>query len=465
MERYFVHTSYWQDLIAGDIDITFGVKGSGKSALYVALLSAVELRERGTFVVAGERPQGTPAFEDLGKGDALTEPEFEELWRLYFLALVADLLRQEKAQGSTARSIIALVESAGLIPYDRNLPALLRRVREHVARVRGIETGLGLDPTTGAPTIITAKLAVGAAAPLGSARGESLQSLLESADRALVENAISMWIALDRLDAAFSMAPTLERDCLRALLRVYLDCRNLEAVELKIFLRRDVMARLMQGGFAEASHLIRTATIGWDPPSTLVNLIARRVLSCAAIVEYLDVDSAAVLADYEAQETLLRRIVGSVDGIDGIHWVLARCVNGSRTAMPREVIQLLEAARRHELQRLDLGQEAPISGAVLGPESLAAGLKNVSTVRLVNTIYAENAKLQPYIQVMESQGSELTGRQLGSLWQTDASETRSIASGIVDAGVLQRMPMVDGEDRFLIPPLYRPALHIREGQA
>jgi hypothetical protein len=464
LEQYFVHTSYWQELVAGDIDITYGVKGSGKSALYMALLTATEVRDRGTLVVAGERPKGTPAFGDLGKGDSLSEPEFEDLWRLYFLALIADVLREQNAQGASARSIIAKVEAAGLIPYNRNLPGLLRHVRALVGRVRGVETGLGLDPATGAPTSMTAKLAVEDTPSLLIPAGESLQAMLETADHALVENALSVWIALDRLDVAFSGAPILERNCLRALLRVYLDCRNLEASDIKIFLRRDVMARLMQGGFAEASHLIRTATIGWEPPSTLVNLIATRVLSRPEIATALDVDPTTVLADYGAQEDVLGRVLGTIDGVRGIDWVLGHCINGSRTAMPREVIQLLDAARRHEIQRLDLGHAGHPSGALLSPESLLEGLKHVSTARLVQTIYAENPKLQAYIQRLDSQATELTGRQLGLLWKTDEEETDALTTGIVDVGVFQRMPMIDGEDRFLIPPLYRPALNIREGR-
>lgn len=34
LSRYFVKTAEWNSLLGGDVDVIFGSKGSGKSALY-----------------------------------------------------------------------------------------------------------------------------------------------------------------------------------------------------------------------------------------------------------------------------------------------------------------------------------------------------------------------------------------------------------------------------------------------
>ena len=39
LARYFVQTDQWRQLYAGDADVVYGLKGSGKSALYFSLLA------------------------------------------------------------------------------------------------------------------------------------------------------------------------------------------------------------------------------------------------------------------------------------------------------------------------------------------------------------------------------------------------------------------------------------------
>lgn len=62
LSTYFVETDHWQRLYRGDIDVVYGPKGSGKSALYSLLLSkSTELFDRSTLLVAGENPRGATA--------------------------------------------------------------------------------------------------------------------------------------------------------------------------------------------------------------------------------------------------------------------------------------------------------------------------------------------------------------------------------------------------------------------
>ena len=66
LASYFVETDQWRRIFAGEVDIVFGDKGAGKSAIYSLLVSRAEdLFDRGIVLVPAEKPRGTPAFKDL----------------------------------------------------------------------------------------------------------------------------------------------------------------------------------------------------------------------------------------------------------------------------------------------------------------------------------------------------------------------------------------------------------------
>ena len=87
LKSYFVETEQWRRKIAGDVDVVYGPKGSGKSAIYSLLQSEFDtLRvKRRIVVIAAENPRGTPAFRDLVDDPPASEDEFRGLWKLYFL--------------------------------------------------------------------------------------------------------------------------------------------------------------------------------------------------------------------------------------------------------------------------------------------------------------------------------------------------------------------------------------------
>src|SRR6266581_206805 len=95
LHAYFVETEHWRKLLSGDVDIVFGAKGAGKSALYSLLVAQKEKLRLGrrTLFIAAENPRGTPAFRDLTTTPPLSEEHFRSLWKLYFLSLAANYIR------------------------------------------------------------------------------------------------------------------------------------------------------------------------------------------------------------------------------------------------------------------------------------------------------------------------------------------------------------------------------------
>src|SRR5258708_7544698 len=89
LNKYFVQTDQWTRIFSGAVDVIYGPKGSGKSALYALLLSREgELFDRGVIVVAAENPKGAPAFQDLKINPPASEHEFIGLWKTYLLSLL-----------------------------------------------------------------------------------------------------------------------------------------------------------------------------------------------------------------------------------------------------------------------------------------------------------------------------------------------------------------------------------------
>ena len=95
LAAYFVETDLWRRVQTGDVDVVYGPKGSGKSALYLLALSKrAAFASRGIFVIQAENPRGNVAFSQVVNDPPTSEQEFIALWKLYFLTLVGTQLRE-----------------------------------------------------------------------------------------------------------------------------------------------------------------------------------------------------------------------------------------------------------------------------------------------------------------------------------------------------------------------------------
>lgn len=66
LKDYFVQTSSWQKILRGEIDVIYGPKGAGKSAIYVLVQDYVDyLFDKNVFLVSAENIRGDPAFKSL----------------------------------------------------------------------------------------------------------------------------------------------------------------------------------------------------------------------------------------------------------------------------------------------------------------------------------------------------------------------------------------------------------------
>jgi hypothetical protein len=146
-------------------------------------------------------------------------------------------------------------------------------------KAESVEGGLTIDPGTGVPNGITGKITL--CEPNVTLRDQGFLTadrLMAYANTALKEPGKQIWLLLDRLDVAFAETHELERNALRALFRAYRDLAEQDAIKLKIFLRSDILSRITETGFREASHIIELVVLDWNHAS-LLNLVIRRMIS------------------------------------------------------------------------------------------------------------------------------------------------------------------------------------------
>jgi hypothetical protein len=150
-------------MLAGDVDIVFGPKGSGKSAIYATLLNRSDrLLDKRIVLVSAENPRGAPAFRDLVTNPPASEAEFVSLWKLFTLSLIGRALVKLEVRDEAAKRVQATLHDAGLLPGRLvTLRTIVRAAREYARRLmqaEALETTLNVDALTGLPTGVSARI-------------------------------------------------------------------------------------------------------------------------------------------------------------------------------------------------------------------------------------------------------------------------------------------------------------------
>ena len=473
LHAYFVETDQWNRIFRGDVDVVYGAKGSGKSAIYSLLLKhAAELRRRGVNVVPAENPRGTPVFANLVEDPPTTEQEFRGLWKLYFLCLIANNLRKSRVSSGPGLAVVQSVEQAGLLPADSSLRGMLRLALDYVRnllKAESIEGGIKLDPTTGMPAGVTGKITLREPGTSQRAKGvNSADTLLKLANDALTESGQEIWLLLDRLDVAFAESHELESNALRAVFRVYLDLMAFERIALKIFLRTDIWRRITSEGFREASHITRHITLSWES-SSLLNLVIRRAIHNEGIRRLYSVDPQEVLRSTANQEALFykmfpRQVDAGSRKPSTFDWMLSRTCDGSKQTAPRELIHLLSCARDVQLKKLEIGQPEPPNGALFDRTALKEALPEVSKVRYEQTLCAEYPDLRDQLEKLKAEKTQQTAKTLAKIWGVDKERALSAAERLTEVGFFEKRTIAS-EPIFWVPFLYRDSLEMIQGPA
>ncbi len=467
LSSYFVKTEQWNSLVSGDVDVIFGSKGSGKSALYTLLLNnAGEFRDNGIALLSAEKPTGKTVFADITIEPPTIENEFVTLWKVYICQLIVSWLMDQKICDGRAEEVATHLIDAGLIEDDNTLRKLVNRAKAFAKKLTNIESAEGGITFEGG---VTGKITFREPSQEHHKEGfRSVDELLSNLNQHLESKKLSVWVLCDRLDVAFDESIELEKNALRALFKVYRDIEEYQSIRLKIFLRNDIWRRITQDGFREASHITRTTTISWTDRN-LMNLIVSRSLGNESLALHYEVNIEEVLSDYQKQVELYYKMfpkqvdVGEKQS-DTFNWIKSRVRDGLNNVAPREIIHYYNESLVQERKEQELGNDAIEDPNILSRQSIKNASYEVSKVRTEQTIFAEYSELKRYILALENNKAEHTLESLSSVWELEKPTVEKVANELADIGFFESR-MAKSEGIYKVPFLYRSYLTISQGKA
>ncbi len=473
LEKYFVATDQWNRVYSGEVDVVYGPKGSGKSAIYTLLdKKKTELFDRNILICSAENLRGSTAFSEIVSDPPPSERSFVALWKLYFLIISASTLREYGVLNEDAKGLIAALEKADLLPVKGSLAQFFKSAKRLIwsyisSDVESVDWTIALDPATGMP-IASRKAVYRARADKSEVEVDiPLDELISIADTALSRSGYSLWILFDRLDVAFNDTPDLERNALRALFRMYNDFKGHDSINLKIFVRDDIWERISEGGFADASHITRTTRIEWSLEG-LVNLFVRRLLNNSAVVDYLSVVPDDITSDFSKQVDTIKRIlpdkVETGKNPETFKWMMNRIQDASGKPAPRELIHLADMARQTQISKLERGESEPLNEILFDRSVFKSALKEVSTVRYNQTFVAENPSLKEFSDRLRNQKAEQNVETLAKIWNCRPEEAHGYAERMTKAGFFEKRDN-DIFQSYWVPFVYRDALELVQGKA
>lgn len=465
LQKYFVKTVHWEQLAAGGVDIVYGAKGSGKSALYTSLVQqAPAFEKKRIIIVSAENPRGATIFKSILTDPPPSESEFTGLWKLYILVLAAKTIRERLSDHTHAKPLLHALETAKLLPISNDLGSYFRAATAYMKGwferdKASVEHELSYDPTNATPTV---KRKVKYAKKQDKHPDLPLDELLAAADKILVERGMTLWIAFDRLDVAFVESPKLERNALRALFRAYNDLKARSQIKLKIFVRDDVWRRIIEGGFTEASHITKSIHIEWSP-ETLLNLLVLRLIANDKLRNFYKAKTTEVRGSYDKQVELFYRIfpdkVATGRNPETLDWIVSRASDGTKVGKPREVIHLVDVARQNQIRELERGGKEPPAEQLIDRAAIAGALPLVSKVFYEQTLLAEHPDLKRFLDELQGQKATQTLPSLSKIWNLKMDKTVEIAKRLVDIGFFEKR----GSESYWVPFLLRPALNLVQG--
>lgn len=471
--KYFLETEDWRRVIGGEVDVIYGNKGAGKSAIYSILeKNRDELFDRNILLTTAENPRGNTVFEGLSIHPPTGQIEFVRLWKLYFLIITVSEFSDWNVKNKHFLELQNILEDSDLIPAHKGLRAILKKCRDYISnimRVESLEPGVGLNEVSGLPADIHLKISFREPSTKELAAGiKSIETLYEILDKGLKEEKFTLWIAVDRLDVAFTENLELEANALKALFKTYRDLAMLENLKIKIFLRNDIWKRITEEGIREGSHITKSLTLEWNRES-LVNLITRRILNNKEIIIQYNLEYQAVVDKFSEQEKLFYRLFPNQIDIGDkkpktIDWIVGRLRDGKNINAPRELVHLFNEARQEQIKRIQIGQNDLDDENLIGRAAFKAALITVSKVRLEQTIYSEYPTLRKYIELLEGEKTEQQLTTLSSIWTTSQEDTLEIAKRLIDIGFFE-LKGDKRNPRYWVPFIYRGELKMIQGKA
>ena len=409
-------------------------------------------------------PSGSPIFQQLTTREVLSESEYNHLWKAYLVSFAGNWLLNVYDGHFTA----------SMLNLDKVLRGLDLRTEVDAPRnafTRAL-SGIGalfkwrsaeMECTvseSGMPVIKPKVEFLDADADAKKAASQSIpaDAILRLLNKCLEEADITAWIALDRLDEAFSGHAGMEIPALRALLRTYLDLTEFNRIRLKLFVRRDLFSRITAGGFVNLTHInARKLDIIWRE-ADLLNLLCRRIRENRSFCNALKIAGAT---DQEIFDVMFPKQVDfGKRKPETWTWMMRRIRDGNDVKPPRNLIDLVQLSQDAQLKREDIQSRTLVSRPMLEPDALRDGLSQLSVRRVDDTIFAEAGPAVSTIEKFRGGKAEHNIDSLAALFGVSVEQAKNDVKPLVAIGFLE---VIKGS--YKVPSLFREGMKITQGKA
>jgi len=466
ISHYYINTPATLDIVNDRYDIIKGTKGSGKTAMLVAICSNQQSYSQlqGKLLIKAIQLKGDPDFQRAFSTvtiDTFSQQQLIDAWKIY---LINVLWHNYGETFSDSSDLLKYLQQHKILDNKRNALENIIYALKFV-KLKASNT----MKSDGSAIQSIEVLASDNITPINSNEKASLidfNYIFSELDILITSKDSCFWVLIDRLDDAFPDNTKNSTLILKSLFYAYKDICFYKGFKIKIFIRNDIFRIITQNGFTSLTHVSSKtmSTLKWDR-ANLEQLIVERLLFNDEYKKYLDslnintnIDSMSSSDRIEIINTLIKpQIDIGKNNPDSIGWIINHVKDGKGIFTPRDVISLLDNARTFQLQYLQKNNLADVSdNYLLSQNAIREAYKKISKEKLVTQIYAEYPKCRAWIENFINHKSELTNayleKILGKHWKY-RSEV------LTDIGFLEKKA-----NSYKIPFIYRVELNIIQGK-
>ena len=432
LEKTFIATADFHELLSDRCDVVTGVKGSGKSALFLRALDSPP--QRVVMLPAQQVRGGAVVYETASPWDPAepSEAHLRDRWTLHAALLTA--------------AKVSTIDHA----YHSHLSGLLQPW--------GVESPSANDPN--ATWVASSRLM---AQPGFDARGTA-DGLLKDAAERLERANTSLWLMYDRLDDVFSTSADLERTVLRALLLAHIHIARFGPnLKTKLFLRNDLLDRVTHEAGLRNLDKVQILRLNMNARD-MCQLIAKRLLLSRQIREYSRTASVSIQRDDGLERVMTALFPArSIDSRrsrtfqDRYGQIFMNTTDASGKYSPRNVLAYLRLALF--AQRRIAEREGLIDPArpLLSSKALDSAWFELGEQRLRSYVFAEFPSLRPFIEQLSDGPTDYDSfhELKAALFDAslDAQEARVVIDSLKYCGLLYEKNGGFGVGRLYRPPL------------
>lgn len=465
--HYYINTNFVNDFVNDKYDIVRGVKGSGKTAMLIALcqnqINYPQLNNK--ILLKAMQLKGDPDFRrafDTVSVEATDTQKIIDAWKIYIINI---MWRQVQDKFSNYNSLEKILKDENIIT-EKN--GVLHKLLYAINRVK-----LKPSNTFNSDGSITQALEISKNDSTLIEKTTTMDlidfnNIFNKLDSILQENTSCIWIMLDRLDDAFPDNSDKDNLILKSLFYAYKDLCSYKGFKLKIFIREDIFDEITKdSGFTSLTHISAKTmySLKWDR-EIVEKLIVERLLFNQAYSDYmneLNITNNPTLLTREERISIIFRFVKSQIDIgknnpDSIGWVINHVIDGNGVYTPRDIIKLFDTARGIQLNQFKEKNITTISEDYLVSQSaIRESYKSISKDKLIIQLYAEYPNYRPWIEKFKNQKAEHSENSLkkilGSHWKYRIERLKRI--GFIE----------EKANSWKIPFLYREGLNIIRGKS